>query len=235
MKLNADERARFLASLREDAEFREEVRREVLTPALLDLPASFASFVAEMHAFVEKMHAFVAEMHAFVEEMHAFVETTNRRLDAIDRDMGRLKDDSAKLRGEVLETKIRFNPGYYLRRHARKVKLLQLDELLEYLSIDISDAEYDTVGGADVLARGQGRQSGEPVVLVVETTWRVHRGDVERQVVRREILVKRGIPVIAAIVSVESPNEDLERYASLNGVFIEPDPRQSDPAWAGSR
>ncbi|MGH9129463.1 MAG: hypothetical protein ACRDY2_11005 [Acidimicrobiales bacterium] len=217
MTLTSDERARFLASLRQDAGFRAEVRREVLTPELLSLPERFA--------------AFVEEMHAFVEEMRAFVATTNRRLDAVDRDLARLRDDSGKLKGEVLETKIRFNPGYYLRRHAKKVKLLQLDELLEYVGKeDMSDDDYDTLNGADVLARGISRPGGEPVVLVAETTWRVHRGDVERSVVRRDVLRRHDITGIVAIVSVEPPNEDIERYAALNGVFIEPDPRQSDAA-----
>jgi hypothetical protein len=43
--MNAEERERFLASLREDADFRADVRRELLTEELLNLPQTVAVLV----------------------------------------------------------------------------------------------------------------------------------------------------------------------------------------------
>ncbi len=245
MTLTSDERSRFLASLREDAEFREEVRRQVLTAELLHLPERFAAFVEEMHAFVEEMHAFVEEMHAFVEEMHAFVDemhafveemhafveemhasvaATNWRLD-------RLEIDSGKTRGMILEIRIFNNPGYYLSKHARRVKVVDLDDLLDHVGIhDMSDEQYDILARTDLFARGVSKHNQEPVLLVVEATWRVHSRDVDRQVARCEILRNHNIPAVAVIFSVEPPSQELERYAATNGVFVEAHERKDDAA-----
>ena len=215
MALSSDERDRFLTILRSDAAFREEVRREVLSAELLELPQRFAAFVEEMHTFRE-------EVHAFVMEMRAFRESTERRLGALESVTGRLTDDSAKLRGMILEQTIRGNPGYYLRRHARRVKLADLDDLLDDLGIaDMGDDDYKVLARTDVLATGRSSEGGKAVVFVVEATWRAHTGDVDRQAARRRILSERGVDAVAIIASTEEPSEHVWSYATSNGVLLE--------------
>ncbi len=220
MALSSDERDRFLTTLRSDAAFREEVRREVLSAELLELPQRFAAFVEEMHTFRE-------EVHAFVMEMRAFRESTERRLGALESVTGRLTDDSAKLRGMILEQTIRGNPGYYLRRHARRVKLADLDDLLDDLGIadlgiaDMGDDDYKVLARTDVLATGRSSEGGKAVVFVVEATWRAHTGDVDRQAARRRILSERGVDAVAIIASTEEPSEHVWSYATSNGVLLE--------------
>ncbi len=70
--------------LRENEDWRERIRRLLLTDELLTLPERHAEFVAEMRSFVAEMHSFVAEMRSFVAEMRAFVAETNRRLDNLE-------------------------------------------------------------------------------------------------------------------------------------------------------
>ncbi len=215
MALSSDERDRFLTTLRSDAAFREEVRREVLSAELLELPQRFAAFVEEMHTFRE-------EVHAFVMEMRAFRESTERRLGALESVTGRLTDDSAKLRGMILEQTIRGNSGYYLRRHARRVKLADLDDLLDDLGIaDMGDDDYKVLARTDVLATGRSSEGGKAVVFVVEATWRAHTGDVDRQAARRRILSERGVDAVAIIASTEEPSEHVWSYATSNGVLLE--------------
>ena len=215
MALSSDERDRFLTTLRSDAAFREEVRREVLSAELLELPQRFAAFVEEMHTFRE-------EVHAFVMEMRAFRESTERRLGALESVTGRLTDDSAKLRGMILEQTIRGNPGYYLRRHARRVKLADLDDLLDDLGIaDMGVDDYKVLARTDVLATGRSSEGGKAVVFVVEATWRAHTGDVDRQAARRRILSERGVDAVAIIASTEEPSEHVRSYATSNGVLLE--------------
>ena len=215
MALSSDERDRFLTILRSDAAFREEVRREVLSAELLELPQRFAAFVEEMHTFRE-------EVHAFVMEMRAFRESTERRLGALESVTGRLTDDSAKLRGMILEQTIRGNPGYYLRRHARRVKLADLDDLLDDLGIaDMGDDDFKVLARTDVLATGRSSEGGKAVVFVVEATWRAHTGDVDRQAARRRILSERGVDAVAIIASTEEPSEHVWSYATSNGVLLE--------------
>jgi hypothetical protein len=139
MSLTADEKQRFLSSLRSDEAFREEVRRELLTSELLALPQRFA---------------------AFVDEVHAFVEATDRRLAALEQRVGRLEDDFGEARGETLELKVRQGPGYYLHKFARRVKVLSLEDVLDDPAVPaLSDAEQDIVARTDVLARGVRRHS----------------------------------------------------------------------------
>ena len=124
--------------LREDREFREAARKELLPQELLDLPAAHAAFeaemrtfvaemnafVAEMNAFVAEMNAFVAEMNAFVAEMQEFVKATNRRFNAIelrldgldekygrlDANVRRLNDDFSDFRGDFAERRAARDP-----------------------------------------------------------------------------------------------------------------------------
>jgi hypothetical protein len=256
MTLSPEERERFLTSLRADATFRDEVRREVLTEALLGLPERLAAFAEgterrfeaidrrfdaidrrfeaidrrfeaidrRFEAIDRRFEAIERELSALSGQVRAFVEATNLRFDSLEGDMDRLKDDSGKLRGMVLEQKIRTNPGYYLRRHARKVHLVDLDDLLEDVGIeDLSDDDYAALGRTDVLARGTAKESGAPLVFVVEATWRVHSGDVDRLVLRREILKKGGIEAVALVSSVEPPAGGVRRYAARQQVLIEPE------------
>jgi hypothetical protein len=200
MALSSDERERFLASLRTDPAFRDEIRREVLTTELLRLPERFA---------------------AFVEEMHAFVEATNRRFDALETDVQRVKDDSGQLRGMVLEQKIRMNPGYFLRHIVRRVRVVDLDDLLDDLGLtDVDDDAYLALARTDVLGVGLSRDSGARVVLLVEAKWRVHTGDIRRQVVRRQALVSRNVDTGAVIASIEEPADAVRRHGEADGIIF---------------
>ncbi|MHB8294860.1 MAG: hypothetical protein ACYDH5_09615 [Acidimicrobiales bacterium] len=203
MALSTEDRDCFLASLRTDAAFREEVRREVLSEELLGLPQRFAAFVDEMRSFVD-------EMRSFAEETRSFVESGKWRFDALEDDVVRLTEDFGTLRAMVFEQKIRSNPGYCLRRHARRVKVVDPDDFLDDLGFaDSSDDEYELLARGDVLARGASKMTGAPVIFMVEATWRVHTGDVDQQVCRRQVLQNRGAATVAIIASIEPPGKPI--------------------------
>ena len=73
--MNAAERARFLQALREDPDFRDEVRSLLLGDELLQLPERFAQFAAYVNEFIEEQKAL------------------NRR---VERDLGILKGNAAR-------------------------------------------------------------------------------------------------------------------------------------------
>ncbi|MGH9104689.1 MAG: hypothetical protein ACRDZX_02410 [Acidimicrobiales bacterium] len=208
MPLTSDERERFLASLRTDDAFRDQVRRELLTDELLGLPGRFA---------------------AFVDEVRAFVEATDRRLGNLGRDVGQLKNDVGQLKNDVgglkgmsLEHKLRANPGYYLHAYARRVHVVGPDELLDELAVHgLGDDGYSVLARTDMFARGISRESDERVLLVVEATWRPHTGDVDRQVARRQVLADHGVESLAVIVATEPPTEAVEWYAAAKGVLLQ--------------
>ncbi len=76
------ERARFLLALRDDPDFRDEVRNLLLGEELLQLPERFAQFAAYVHDFIEEQKKFNEDQRAI-----------NRR---VERDLGILKGNAAR-------------------------------------------------------------------------------------------------------------------------------------------
>ena len=63
--MNQQDRARFLQTLRDDAEFREEVRKQLLSQELLDLPERFAKFSSHVTGFIERQEGFNERQKGF--------------------------------------------------------------------------------------------------------------------------------------------------------------------------
>lgn len=64
----------FRRLLREDPDFRDEVRRELLSNELIELPEKFTAFVERTEAFMEQTQAFMERTEAFMERTEAFME-----------------------------------------------------------------------------------------------------------------------------------------------------------------
>ena len=63
--MNQQDRARFLQTIEEDAQFRNDVRNLLLTQELLDLPERFARFSSFVTRFIERQEAFHKRQEAF--------------------------------------------------------------------------------------------------------------------------------------------------------------------------
>ena len=83
------ERARFLQALQDDPEFRADVRNQLLSRELLELPERFAQFAEYVNAFITYVNAFIDEQKAFNARQEAF----NRRTDV---SIGILKGNAAR-------------------------------------------------------------------------------------------------------------------------------------------
>ena len=94
--MNPADRARFLLALRDDPDFRDEVRNLLLGDELLQLPERFAQFAAYVNDFIEEQKAFNARVEAFITDQKQFNEdqrAINRR---VERDLGILKGNAAR-------------------------------------------------------------------------------------------------------------------------------------------
>ena len=80
-----------LRALRENPEWKEAVRREILTEQLLNLPARFDQFAASTEGFIEEQRQFNAE--------------TGGRVDRLESDVGQLKEDVTQLKEDVSQLK----------------------------------------------------------------------------------------------------------------------------------
>jgi hypothetical protein len=109
----------FVRRLREDPVFREEVRRQVLTEDLLNLPAVVSRVLDLQRQTLEVLRGFMEatdrrfaaaeaqiaengrQIAALTEALREFREAADRRFAALERDVGTLKDDVRTLQGSV--------------------------------------------------------------------------------------------------------------------------------------
>ena len=94
--MNAVERARFLQALREDPDFRDEVRNLLLGDELLQLPERFAEFAAYVHDFIEEQKTFNAGVTEFITDQKQFNEDQKALNRRVERDLGILKGNAAR-------------------------------------------------------------------------------------------------------------------------------------------
>ena len=164
--------ADLLRLLREDPDFRDEVRRLVLSQELLELPERFARF-------------------------EAYVE---RRLNSIDGDLGRLK--GAEYERDVSGSFTSYASIAFRMRHGRPLrrnrllrgKSLGMGEVFEDMisgAVErglISDDEKLEIQRADAVMSGQ--DGGTTVYFVGEFSITVNNSDIDRAITRSSILSK---------------------------------------------
>ena len=81
----------FLQALRDNPQWRDEVRKEILSRDLIDLP--------------EKFEAFVEKQEIFNQETRENFQAVFRRLDNMDRRFDRMENDNSTLKGQNMEHK----------------------------------------------------------------------------------------------------------------------------------
>ena len=80
----------FLEALRNNPQWRDAVRAQILGDDLMELPAKFDAFVEEQKAHNEKLDGFVQKLDAFVEEQGTTHANLDARLDRIDTRLDRI-------------------------------------------------------------------------------------------------------------------------------------------------
>ena len=88
----------FLEALRNNPQWRDAVRAQILGEDLLQLPVKFDAFVEEQKAQNEKFDAFVEEHRTTHINIDARFDRIDARFDRIEGDMGTLKGDFARTR-----------------------------------------------------------------------------------------------------------------------------------------
>ncbi len=89
-----------LRVLRENPEWKAEVRREILTEELLSLPARFDRFVVKTEQFIEKTDRFIEKTDQFIDEQRQFNDRVEGFMVRTDLRFGRIEDDISNMRGE---------------------------------------------------------------------------------------------------------------------------------------
>lgn len=150
--------------LRENPEWRDEVRRELLTDELLQLPQRFAEYTEASERRFEaidrrfeeidrrfeeidrRFEAVEQELRELREQVAQFVESTNRRFEAIESTLRVHSNDIGELKGIGLESRL-YNRGIsqittLLKvRNSRRVRVAEADDNSAEFNSAIYEAE----------------------------------------------------------------------------------------------
>lgn len=209
-----------LRALREHPEWRDEMRRAVLTDELLGLPQT-----------VERLADAQARTEARVEALAQALDELTRQVAALTEQVRGLAGDVAWLKGDGIERRYREYADAYFGPIARRLHTLtrrELDDLLESaLERGVLTAdESQQIRFADAVVRG--RREGEEIYLVVESSWGVGLDDVQRARDRALLLARSGvraIPVVAgawATPDAQRAAPELEVWTVTDGRVMPP-------------
>jgi hypothetical protein len=201
--------------LEQHPEWRTEIRRLVLTEELLSLP-QIVHDLAEAQQRTEQRVGELAEAQRRTEQR-----------------IGRLQDDMGDLKGIMLEGRYYRRASSYFSRLVRRSQVISSNELAALLAQAVargvlSEEGADEIGWADVVVRGQRREDGTDLYLVVEVSWEVGTSDVERVVRRAALLAQTGIqtlPVVAGDHIIDEAAElcrAMRVWQVLDGRVIAP-------------
>jgi hypothetical protein len=200
--LTGDEQQRFLAALREDASFRQSVRREVLTDELLELPGRLAEIDVRLTDRLDRL----------TERLDRLSES----VDALVRSVKAQQDDIGDLKGYRLQLEVERHPGGYLTPLLRKARPILEPELF-----DLLPDEADDVLRADLVARGRLGSDDQPSLAVVEVSWHADVDDLERALARAKLLAAAtGERVLPMVVSKVDPGPAVRDRAEDLAVAV---------------
>ena len=184
--------------LRENPEWRDELRRTLLTEDLLNLPAAHEAFVAEMREFV-------AEVREFVSATNRRFDENNRRLGNLDTRMDRMSHDFRNFRGNFAETAA-VKDAVGIAMAMSDAKGVPIDEtIIEVLSPDkrralaraygsdnlaaIPREDRRTFYRSDLIMEVQ-QEDGETFYIAVEASYTCNGRDTRRALTHADLLTK---------------------------------------------
>jgi hypothetical protein len=193
-----------VALLTQHPEWQAELRRLVLTEEILALP----QIVRDLVEAQQRTEQQIAQLTQQVTQLAEAQRRTERQI-------VRLQDDVGELKGIVLEERYRNHAFAYFSRLVRRTHALMEDELVALLEEAVargalSEEGMDEIARADVVVRGQQRESPGEIYLVVEVSWGVGPGDVERAVRRAALLSQTGLQTMPVVAGERITDEAAE-------------------------
>ena len=215
--------------LEEEPEWRDKLRRLVLTDELLELPKRFNEFVEKdfrplsgrvdkIEGDVEQLKKDVDQLKKDVEQLKKDVEQLKKDVEQLKKDVEQLKKDVAALKGDNFERKVREKAPAYFGRILRRIRLVDHQNLADMLddALDegiITEEERMELLWADGVIKGKTRDRKEDVWVVFEVSYVVNGKDV-RRALKRAIILKKvvGKPVLPIVVGKEYaiPRKEIE-------------------------
>jgi hypothetical protein len=218
MPFTVDEFRDLVRILEQQPEWREELRRLILTEELLALPQIVRELAEAQRRTEQRLDQLVGQIGTLTEVQQRLVE-----------DVGQLKGQGLEVRYE------RFAPAYFrpiiLRAHT-----LSPDEraaLIEGAAErgQLSDQEARDLLLTDLLVRGRRREDQHEVYLAVEISWGIGHDDVRRAAERSALLARTGVETIPVVAGDWAPHE-VQAHAQADGVWLVTDGHVVPPSAA---
>jgi hypothetical protein len=176
---------------------------------------------------IASVRAEMREGFARVDEQFAEVRAEQQRQAAEQR---RQANDIAKLKGFVLELIFDRRAPSVFGRYWRRVRVVSAPEICELAESvqPLTPEEEALLYRADAYVMGVRKLDGREIIGVVEVSWMVDIGDVERAQRRAEVITKRGllaVPIVAGGEATQTAEQAAQRGACallLDGIFKYP-------------
>ncbi len=229
--LTPEERGRFIAALRSDEAFRNDVRKEVLTEQLLEVPQRISGIelrLTEMDARITEMDARITEMDArltaridaltermdrLTERMDRLTERMDRlteRMDALVKQMIYHAARTDKVIGEFKEMRFRLDVDDYLYElvdNAKVMKRRDIDRLLAKASPELRNRAREVLFRSDAVVSGKLPGKSNQVTAVVEISSVVGTSDIGRARNGALLLEELGVRSFAVVAGEEVTEE----------------------------
>ncbi len=215
--LTPEERGRFIAALRSDEAFRNDVRKEVLTEQLLEVPQRISGIelrLTEMDARITEMDARITEMDArLTARIDALTERMDRlteRMDALVKQMIYHAARTDKVIGEFKEMRFRLDVDDYLYElvdNAKVMKRRDIDRLLAKASPELRNRAREVLFRSDAVVSGKLPGKSNQVTAVVEISSIVGSSDIERARNGASLLEELGVRSFAVVAGEEVTEE----------------------------
>ena len=220
-----------LRAARQNPEFRAAFQRELLTDALLSLPAHFDKYIeatdTKLDALTDSVKTLTDAVTRLTERLDAYTESTNRRLDRMENDIGDLK-------GIGIESKL-YNRGVSLMAmhvgmyDGRRVRVAEADDNSAEFNGTIYAArregritkdQYDRILATDMIIAGTD-ESDNLIYTVIEASYSLAAEDISK-VCSTVALIRRLLPEaeVKPVLYYVTPNEILEGEATDQGVTL---------------
>lgn len=224
-----------LSLLKENHEFREAVRRAILTEELMALPAVFSSFASEVRADIKILKDGQQELRDGYRQLNDKYQELSDGQEQLRQGQQRHTNDIGELKGIGLETKL-YNRGPSLIatllkvRRSERVRVAETDansvefNNVIYTAQDagvIADDEYERLLNTDMIVKSARTGTSDPVYTAIESSYSVTRDDIAK-VSRTALILRKIFPeaeIHAALYYMNMPSF-IETEAVLGEVHL---------------
>jgi hypothetical protein len=207
----------FKQLLSEHPDWQVELRRMIISADLEALPAIVRDLAEAQRSFERRLVQYEESIRKLEKTIEGLVLAEARNeahFKGIDDKLGRLE-------GGFLELRYYQRVASYFGRWLRRVRLVDMNEVVETLDSRLGEEELDDLLNVDLVVSGRprGKPESEEVWLAVEVSTVVDRDDVARAV-RRAALLRRAGRRVVPVVGGESATKGAKAECTAHNVAL---------------